>query len=70
MRRFIPVASAYVICIASVMLTVSLRGQETQVATEFSDETARLPDTNTVTANPDCNGTRFNLEPRANAISS
>jgi len=59
-------------CLFSAMLTSGLAAQETPIANGNSDGIASSSlDVSTgtsVTVNPDCNGARFNLEPRANAL--
>jgi len=52
-------------CLFSAMLAGSLPAQETSVATDNSDGPVSSP---SVTVNLDCNGTRFNREPRTNAL--
>src|SRR5690242_6379641 len=59
-------------CAFSVMLAGILPAQENQIATDTSDRTDSSPlDVGTgasVTVNPDCSGTRFNLEPRTSPL--
>jgi hypothetical protein len=70
--KFAKRSHAGLFCLFSVMLAGSLPAQETPVAPGNSDGIAGSPlDANTaasVPVNPDCNGTRFNLEPRTNAL--
>ena len=72
MRRFVPGVHAGLLCLFSAMLASSLAAQETGVATNNSDEFVSNPlDVNataSVVVDPDCSGTRFNLEPRTNPL--
>jgi hypothetical protein len=71
MRRLVGGAHAGLFCL-SVMLASSLPAQETPVVTGDSDGIVSSPlDVNIgspVVVSPDCSGTTFNLEPRANAV--
>src|SRR5438105_3483614 len=66
MKRFGRGAFVGLLCVFSLMLAGTLPAQERPVN---QDETASSVNTGTsVVVNPDCNGTRFNLEPRLNAV--
>jgi hypothetical protein len=71
--RFVAGVHAGLFCLFSVMLlSSSLPAQETTVPADNSDGPAGTPlsvDTGaSIAVNPDCNGGRFNLEPRTNAV--
>jgi hypothetical protein len=71
MTRFVTAMHTGLLCLLSAIAAGPLPAQD-GIAAENSEEKVSNPsDLNTgasVTVNPDCSGTRFNLEPRTNAI--
>src|ERR1022692_3241854 len=59
--KFAKRSYAGLFCLFGVMLASSLPAQETPVALDVDTAAS-------VSVNPDCNGTSFNLEPRTNAL--